>query len=316
MKESGKTSTDIIFEANTLKRKDGIIYCPTVPLVEGVFSGLGVPVLRMYEEFSKDARWLQGLTVLTNHEDLSPSSRRIGQLTEPRPRPDTKDIAATTQFYEIDLTQREIEKITSQAPIHGSLSLSYNLENTSGDWNGQHYEAIERGPYVFYEYSMVREGVVTPANGAGFNMECKDCKPDSHSRSSAPGGADMEIEEMKQAIDEALTPLKGQIASLEQTNTKLQEELTSIKEQAEADKKAQVFESFQTKLKPGHQEKAAELFAAYQADPARWVMENSDKFIQARESRGLQGRAITEGAQGGFNLEQERAKLKAEGKVI
>lgn len=318
MKESGKTSTDIIFEAKTLKRKDGVIYCPTVPLVEGVFNGLGVPVLRLYEEFSKDAKWLQGLTVLTNHEDLSPSSRRIGQLTEPRPRPDTKDIAATTQFYEMDLTQREIEKITSQAPIHGSLSLSYNLENTSGDWNGQHYEAIERGPYVFYEYSMVREGVVKPEDGAGFNMECKGCKPksDSQSQSSAPGGADMEIEEMKQAIDEALTPLKGQIASLEQTNTKLQEELKTIKEQDEADKKAQVFESFQTKLKPGHQEKAKELFAAYQADPARWGMENSDKFVQTREARGLQGRAITDGAQGGFNLEAERAKLKAEGKVI
>lgn len=126
----------------------------------------------------------------------------------------------------------------------------------------------------------------------------------------------MEIEEMKQVIDEALTPLKGQIASLEQTNTKLQDELKTIKEHAEADKNAQVFESFQTKLKPGHQEKAKELFAAYQVDPAKWVMENADKFVRARETRGLQGRAITEGAQGGFNLEAERAKLKAEGKVI
>ena len=315
MKESGKTSTDVVFEARSLRRKDGVIYCPTVPLVEGVFSGLGLPVLRLYEEFSKDAKWLQGLTVLTNHEDLSPSSRRIGQLANPVSRPDTKDVAATTQFYEIDLTQREIEKITGGEPLHGSLSLSYNIENTSGDWNGQHYEAIERGPYVFYEYSMVREGVVTPADGAGFNMECKKCKS-SHSRSSAPGGADMDIEEMKQAIDEALAPLKGQIASLEQSNTKLQDELKTIKEQAEADKKAQVYEAFQGKLKPGQQEKAKELFEAYQADPTRWVLENADKFVQAREARGLQGRAITEGGQGGFDLEQERAKLKAEGKVI
>ncbi len=315
MKESGKTSTDVVFEAKSLKRKDGVIYCPTVPLVEGVFWGLGVPVLRLYEEFSKDAKWLQGLTVLTNHEDLSPSSRRIGQLANPIPRPGTKDVAATTQFYELDLTQREIEKITSGEPLHGSLSLSYNIENTSGDWNGQHYEAIERGPYVFYEYSMVREGLVTPADGAGFNMECKNCKS-SHSRSSAPGGADMEFEEMKQAIDEALAPLTEKLATLEQKNTALEGGLKSWKAQAEADKKAQVFEAFQSKLKPGHQEKSKELFEAYQKDPAKWVLENADKFVQAREARGLQGRAITEGGQGGFDLEQERAKLKAEGKVI
>jgi hypothetical protein len=258
IKESGRTKIDVIFEAKALKRKDGVIYCPTVPLVEGVFSGLGIPVLRLYEEFSKDAKWLQGLTVLTNHDDLSPSSRRIGQLVEPRPRPDTKDIAATTQFYEIDLTQREIENITSQKPIHGSLSLSYNLENVAGDYSGVHYEAIERGPYVFYEYSMVREGVVTPTDGAGFNMECKGCQSKSHSRSSAPGGADMEIEEMKQAIDEAVTPLTEKLATLEQKNTALEGELKTIREKAEATKEAEQKALFVGKLKAGHLEKAEE----------------------------------------------------------
>jgi hypothetical protein len=126
----------------------------------------------------------------------------------------------------------------------------------------------------------------------------------------------MEIEEVKEMIAEALKPHQETLATLEQRNTALEGELKGFKEQAEADKKAQVYESFQTKLKPGHQEKAKELFAAYQADPARWAMENADKFVQARETRGLQGRAITEDAQGGFNLEAERAKLKAEGKVI
>jgi hypothetical protein len=205
MKESGKTRTDVIFEAKSLKRKDGIIYCPTVPLVEGVFSGLGFPVLRLYEEFSKDAKWLNGLTVLTNHEELNPNARRVGQLSDTQARPEKKDVVATTQFFESDLTPKEVDAITSKQPLHGSLSLSYNLEQSSGDYNGKHYEAIERGPYVFFEYSMVREGIVTPEDGAGFNMECKGCnsKSHSHSRSSAPGGADMEIDEVKEMITEA-----------------------------------------------------------------------------------------------------------------
>lgn len=314
MKSSGRTATDVVFEAKALKRKDGVIYCPTVPLVEGVFSGLGFPVLRLYEEFSKDAKWLNGLTVLTNHEALTPEARRIGQLADIQSRSDKKDVAATTLFYEIDLTQREIESITSRQPIHGSLSLSYNLEQASGDWNGQHYEAIERGPYVFYEYSMVKQGVVTPADGAGFNMECRGCK--NHNHHSAPGGADMEIEEIKQAIEEAQNPLMEKLAALEQKNIALEGELKSMKEQATAEKDARVFEAFKGKLKPGHQEKAKEHFEAYQKDPASWALENADKFIQAGRERQLSGRASTEGGAGGFNLERERAKMKAEGKVI
>lgn len=126
----------------------------------------------------------------------------------------------------------------------------------------------------------------------------------------------MEAEQVQEMIDESMKPLKAQIATLEQDKTKLQDELKSIKEQAEADRSARVFEAFQAKLKPGHQEKAKEHFEAYQKDPATWTLENSDKFIQAGRERQLSGRASTEGGPSGFNLEQERAKLKAEGKVI
>ena len=127
----------------------------------------------------------------------------------------------------------------------------------------------------------------------------------------------MGIEEMKQAIDEALKPLTEKLATLEQKNTALEGELKQFKEQAETDKKAQVFEAFQSKLKPGHQEKAKELFAAYQADPARWVLENADKFVQAgKEQRRLSGSAMTGEGGAGWDLETERTKAKEAGKVI
>ena len=295
-KESGKTSTEIVFEAKALKRKDGIIYCPTIPLTEGVFDGLGFPVLRLYEEFSKDAHWLNGLTVLTNHEDLNPNARRIGQLSDSQARPEKKDVAAITQFYEIDLTQREIEAITSRQPIHGSLALSYNLEEASGTWNGKPYVAIERGPYVFYEYSMVRQGVVTPDDGAGFNLECKACasRKNSHSQSLAPGGADMEEARVQEMIEEAVKPLKEQNAVLEQKNIALESEIKLLKEGIITDKNARVFEAFQAKLKPGHQEKAKEHFEASQKDPL-WITENADKFIQPRQERKLGGNPLGEG---------------------
>jgi hypothetical protein len=292
MKESGRGRANVIFEAKSLKRKDGIIFCPTVPLVEGVYDGWGIPVLRQYEEFSKDAKWLNGLTVLTNHEALTPDARRVGQLSEITPKPEGKKVAATTQFYELDLTQREIESIMSREPIHGSLGFSCYLDMTAGDYNGTHYEAIERGPYVFYEYSMVRQGVVTPEDGAGFNIEGRN--HDHQSQSSAPGGADMDKEEMKQVIEEAQKPLMDRLAALEQSNTTLRGELKSMKEQAETDEQARVFEAFTAKLKPGHQEKARELFEASQKDPL-WITENADKFVQAGPVRQLTGRSSTEG---------------------
>ena len=314
-RQAVRSTTDIIFEAKGLKETDEAVLSPTVPLVEGVFSGRGFPVLRLYEEFSKDVRWLNGLTVVTNHEPLDPNARRIGQLADPSNDEAAKRTKAITQFWKIDLTQRELEKIRRKEPLHGSMSFACNLEMTSGDYQGVHFEATERGPYVFYEYSLVNEGVVTPADGAGFNMECKGCKNPNHnhnSQSSAPGGADMETDEMKKMIGEAVEPLKGQIATLEQKNTVLEGELKTVKEHAEAEKKSQVFEAFQSKLKPAYEGKAQELFEAYQKDPAGWTIENADKFVQKVQEKKLAGSAIMGGAAGTPETLEEANKAHQE----
>jgi hypothetical protein len=234
----------------------------------------------------------------------------VGQLSDIKPNESGKKVTATTQFYERDLTQREIESITSMEPLHGSLGFSCCLEMTGGEWNGQHYDAVERGPYVFYEYSLVRQGVVTPEDGAGFNMECAN-----HQNTEAPGGADMDANELRQIIEEAQKPLMDRIAALEQTNTELQGELVGMKEQGKIDKAVATVERFAAKLKPGFQESAAELFEASQKDPL-WITENADKFIQAGQESRLQGKATTEGAVAVWSLEKARAQAKLDGKVI
>lgn len=312
---SGQGRMNIVFDCQALKRKDGVLYVPTVPLVEGVYEQWGFRVFRSYAEFSQSSHWLHGIPVVVNHEEVTPEARRIGQLFDVQNKPDGLKATAISRFYEIDCTQRELEALLSGQPHDGSLRWSCFLEESPGEWTDpatgerKQYEYKEVGPYTFVEYSFVKQGVIGTNDGAGFNMQSRN-----HNH-SAPGGADMEIEEMKQAIEEALSPLKGQIATLEQSNTKLQDDLKSIKEQAATEKQAQVFEAFQVKLKPGHQEKAKELFEAYQKDPARWMLENADKFVQKGRERQLSGRASTEGGST-WDLETERAKAKAEGKVI
>lgn len=170
-RESMKSSIDVVFEAKGLKETETSIIVPTVPIVEGVFDGHGFPAFRNFDEFSEDAKWLDGLTIVTNHEPLDPDARRIGQLRTPTPDAGMRRVKASTEFYKDNITPKELDALRSKKPLHGSLGYSCYMEYAPGDWNGKHYEAKEHGPYVFYEYSLVRNGVVTPEDGAGFNIE-------------------------------------------------------------------------------------------------------------------------------------------------
>lgn len=315
-KKQVQGSSNIVLDSQALKRKDGVLYVPTVPLVEGVYDQWGIRVLRSYAEFSASSHWLHGVPIVTNHEEVTPDARRIGQMFDIQNKPDSLKTSAVSRFYEIDCTQRELEALLSGKPHDGSLRWSCYLVSEPGEWvnpttgERKQYDAKEVGPYVFMEYSLVKDGVIGTEDGAGFNMQCAGCK----SHSSAPGGADMEIEEMKQAIEEAQKPLMDRLAALEQSNTTLQGELKTIKDLAATKEQAVALEKFSAKLKPGHQEKAAEYFEASQKDPL-WAAENAHLFVQKGQERRLQGKASTEdGAT--WSMEQERARLKAEGKVI
>jgi len=297
-----KSFIPVTFEARGLKETDTSIISPTVPMVEGVFDGWGFPALRLHSEFGPEAKWMKGLTVVTNHQALDPDARRIGQIQDPGSEEAKKRITAKTEFYKIDLTQREADAIRSGEPLHGSLHFACNLEFTPGEWNGQHYEAIERGPYIFYEYSLVSQGVVTPADGAGFNMECKGCK-----KPSSPGGADMDEARVQELIEAAQQPLREKIAALEQKNVDLAGKLAQTEDRHEAEQKARVFEAFKARLKPGYLEKAAEMFEASQKDPL-WAAEHADVFLTAKEqSHELRGRHQDGGP--AFDLSKEQDKL-------
>jgi hypothetical protein len=296
---SGEGRANIVFDCQALKRKDGVLYVPTVPLIEGVYEQWGFRVLRSYAEFSQSSNWLHGIPVVVNHEDVTPEARRIGQLFDIQNKPEGLKTSAISRFYEIDCTQRELETLLSGKPHDGSIRWSCFLEDSPGEWvdpatgERKQYDLKEVGPYTFVEYSFVKQGVIGTNAGAGFNMQCKSCNHDHNH--SAPGGADMEIEEMTQAMEEATKPLIEKNAALEQRIADLTTRLDSMEQNAEMDRVARVFEAFQTKLKPGYQEKASELYEAYQKDPATWALENSDKFIQKGLGRQLSGRAITEG---------------------
>jgi hypothetical protein len=308
---SGVGQANIVFDCQGVKRKDGILHVPTIPLVEGVYEQWGLRVFRDYGEFSQYSHWLHGVPVVVNHEDVSPEARRIGQLFDITNKSDGRKTSAVTRFYEIDLTQRELDALLSGNPHDGSLRWECYLVDEPGSWTNpvtgetKEYDVREVGPYVFHEYSFVKQGVISTQDGAGFNMQCKDCK--SSELSNAPGGADMETEQMKALLDEAIGPLVDRIDALEQKNAALEGEQQSIKETMAARVEAEQKERFLSKIKPAFLQKAEELWQECKQAGYLEFEAKHPEMIVSHQTKELKGQAMV-GNEPEFNLAAKQAE--------
>jgi len=253
-KASGEGRTNIVFDCQALKRKDGVLYVPTVPMIECVYEQWGLRVLRSYAEFSQFSNWLFGIPVVVNHEEVTPEARRIGQLFDIVNKPETFKTTAISRFYEIDCTQRELEALLSGQPHDGSLRWSCFLEDSPGEWTDpstgerKQFDMKEVGPYTFIEYSFVKQGVIGTNDGAGFNMQCKGCKNPNHNHQlqEEQSMSDEIVEEMKQQI----TVANEKSAALEQKITELTSRLDDMVQQNEVKQEAEQKALFVGKLKP------------------------------------------------------------------
>jgi hypothetical protein len=308
---SGMGRANIIFDCQGVRRKDGILHVPTIPLVEGVYEQWGLRVYRDYGEFSQYSHWLHGVPVVVDHEDVSPEARRVGQLFDIANKPDGRKTSAVTRFYEIDLTQRELDTLLSGNPHDGSLRWECYLVDEPGSWTNpvtgetKEYDVKEVGPYVFHEYSFVKQGVISTQDGAGFNMQCKDCN--SSISPNAPGGADMEMEQMKALLDEAIKPLVDRIDALEQKNAALEGEQKVMRSTLAARVEAEQKERFLSKLKPAFHQKADELWEECKQTGYLEFEAKHPEMIASHQTKELKGHSMAEGGQE-FNLAAMQAE--------
>jgi hypothetical protein len=307
---SGMGRANIIFDCQGVRRKDGILHVPTIPLVEGVYEQWGLRVYRDYGEFSQYSHWLHGVPVVVNHEDVSPEARRVGQLFDIANKPDGRKTSAVTRFYEIDLTQRELDTLLSGNPHDGSLRWECYLVDEPGSWTNpvtgetKEYDVKEVGPYVFHEYSFVKQGVISTQDGAGFNMQCKDCN--SSISPNAPGGADMDEEQIK-SMKEAISPLVDRIDALEQKNAALEAEQKDLKSTLAARVEAKQKERFLSKLKPAFLQQADELWAECKQAGYLEFEAKHPEMIASHQTKELKGHSMAEGGQE-FNLAAKQAE--------
>jgi hypothetical protein len=307
---SGMGRANIIFDCQGVRRKDGILHVPTIPLVEGVYEQWGLRVYRDYGEFSQYSHWLHGVPVVVDHEDVSPEARRVGQLFDIANKPDGRKTSAVTRFYEIDLTQRELDTLLSGNPHDGSLRWECYLVDEPGSWTNpvtgetKEYDVKEVGPYVFHEYSFVKQGVISTQDGAGFNMQCKDCN--SSISPNAPGGADMDEEQIK-SMKEAISPLVDRIDALEQKNAALEAEQKDLKSTLAARVEAKQKERFLSKLKPAFLQQADELWAECKQAGYLEFEAKHPEMIASHQTKELKGHSMAEGGQE-FNLAAKQAE--------
>jgi len=154
---------------------DNIIDVPVVPMREGVFTGSdGVPTLKKFEYFSKDAHWLDGQPIIKGHtaptELVTYKHDRIGKLINVMTRPDKKDVVAVARYYKNKLSPDDLAKIKSGIPYDGSIAYTTHTTFEDGEYDGKRYGAIEDGGYHFYHFADLgsERGACSHEEGCGF----------------------------------------------------------------------------------------------------------------------------------------------------
>jgi len=173
-------STDIklnsaLSGSKVIYEDDNVIDVPVVPMREGVFTGSdGVPTLKKFEYFSKDAHWLEGQPILKAHtaptELVTYKHDRIGKLTNVMTRPDKKDVVAVARYYKNKLSPDDLAKIKSGIPYDGSIAYTTHTTFEDGEYDGKRYGAIEDGGYHFYHFADLgsERGACSHEEGCGF----------------------------------------------------------------------------------------------------------------------------------------------------
>ena len=177
---SSPAGSKIIYE------DDSVIDVPVVPMREGVFTGTdGIPTLKKFEYFGKDAHWLEGQPILKGHtaptELVTYKHNRIGKLMNVTARPDKKDVVAVARYYKEKLTPEDLTRIRSGTPYDGSIAYTTHTSMTPGELNGTKYNAVEDGGYHFYHFAELANGIgaCSTKDGCGFMLNEKEIKSNS-----------------------------------------------------------------------------------------------------------------------------------------
>ena len=168
---------------------------------------------------------------------------------------------------------------------------------------------------------MVKQGVVTPEDGAGFNMESRPTTlaiAIESMRKTSNGGTYMKKAESNESNEGGAGPDVGETSeekptpgAAEITLEALADQFADLKDAIEEDAQARKVVEFKQSLKPGYEDEAESLYEIAKTDPVAFVREHGHKLLDHTiEHQSARGSPISpDGGTGGFDLRAEQDKL-------
>lgn len=321
-----------------LAETDDYIDTSVVIAKEGVFTGTdSQPRFKPYDALAESSKWFLGTPITNGHipGEVQPDTRRIGQIINVQPRPDTRDVFGTARFFKNRLNEEELTRLRSGTPIDGSIGYKTPVKYETGRFNDTDYVGIETGPFILDEYALVDKGACSSSMGCGIFQNSAPDKlvldKDGNVRKcpkklNEADNMTEDVEAIKAEFTKQLNAANETIGTLTKTVSELTTKLEGL-----ATEHKTLNEAFNGKITAESEVKANELKATFKKtlnaaaatesdvlwdqvkgmNPVEyegWKSANSGKLLNEVENKDPKGKKQANAA-GAFDLQAEQAKL-------
>jgi len=319
--EEGETETKTMLVKTNSSQMGGKIIeatdtqtiIPVVLMRERVTNG----ALKKYEEFAPHAHWFEGVPIIGPHKQGDPpvshTTSKAGKLRNVRLNSELKRVEAEAILFNDRIAPGDLERIKNGEPFGGSIGYYCNDEILSSPqkWeDGTEYTRIEKGPFFADHFSMVPNGAC-PLPECGFNVNNQvDNMTDETKIEVAPTKAveapktnavqvTPEPPTVNVAVDlsTVLTEMKSlgtQIAEIKTNMANKDAEIASLRAAEEVRINAQratedklIAETVERMLLPAFKGEKDAHIAAFKANSALWIAQNTDKIDFAAYAKSV-----------------------------
>ena len=234
-----------VIEAN-----DQITVIPVVLMKELVTNG----ALKPFEEFSKDAHWLEGQPIIPPHKagdsPVNHLTPKPGKIRNVKINADLRRVEGEAVLFNDRIAPSDLERIKAGEQFAGSIGYFSNEEKTAGTWkDGTKYTSIERGPFYFDHFSMVPAGAcnlpecgfnVNSINIKGINMTDEQGSPKNPAEATPEVKVNAEAEKVPKEPIASTDALELKVNALVADMEKIKAENLKLNEEAKLRQNAQV----------------------------------------------------------------------------
>jgi hypothetical protein len=288
------------FGGSLITFDDNETVIPVVLQAEGVRNG----ALQRFEDFAKEYRWYEGVPVVPEHKPGDPpvshKTNKLGQIRNVRLNEEKKRIEAEAVLFNSKFIQDDLERIKAGESFPGSIGFYADDEPMAEPqtWlDGQTYNRIEKN--FFGDHFSIVASPACPLGKCGFNVNTQINEVDEMTKvEEGPEiKANTEIKpveavpapQVNVAIDLStvltkMDALGTQMAEIKTNMATKDAEIAALKATEEVRVNAQkatedklIADTVERMLLPAFKDQKDTHTAAFKANAALWMAQNTDK---------------------------------------